>query len=92
MKVVRAKFGVGAVDEPGYEIKAFGAKNVLMIAAKATNLVLTHGGGEKIPAPCRPLIATPGYSWTSLIYRVSIDLVTCPGAGRRVERPYQSCS
>jgi len=59
LKAVRVKFGVGAVDEPGYEIKAFGAKNVLMIAAKATNLVLTHGGGEKIPAPCRPLIATP---------------------------------
>ena len=39
LKVVRAKFGVGAVDEPGYEIKAFGAKNVLMIAVKATNLV-----------------------------------------------------
>ena len=59
LKAVRVKFGVGAVDEPGYEIKAFGAKNVLMIAVKATNLVLTHGGGEKIPAPCRPLIATP---------------------------------
>ena len=136
LKVVRAKFGVGAVDELGYEVKAFGAENVLIITdegvaraglvqrvtasleaqrinfevwdgvepepslssmreainfaktlrvdlfialgggssidtAKVTNLVLTHGGdildyiappyggGKKIPAPCRPLIAIP---------------------------------